>query len=31
VGRSTTQSMVSSSILILATDFLLTKLFMAFP
>ena len=29
VGRSATQSMVSSSILILATDFLLTKLFMA--
>jgi phospholipid/cholesterol/gamma-HCH transport system permease protein len=31
VGLSTTQSMVSSSILILASDFLLTKLFMAFP
>lgn len=31
VGVSTTQSMVSSSILILASDFLLTKLFMAFP
>lgn len=31
VGRSTTQSMVSASILILASDFLLTKLFMAFP
>ncbi|MGH7255596.1 MAG: MlaE family ABC transporter permease [Nitrospirales bacterium] len=31
VGLSTTQSMVSSSILILATDFLLTKLFMAMP
>ncbi len=30
VGTSTTQSMVSSSILILATDFFLTKLFMAF-
>lgn len=30
VGLSTTQSMVSSSILILGTDFLLTKLFMAF-
>jgi phospholipid/cholesterol/gamma-HCH transport system permease protein len=30
VGVSTTQSMVSSSILILATDFLLTKLFIAF-
>jgi phospholipid/cholesterol/gamma-HCH transport system permease protein len=30
VGRSTTQSMVSSSILILAMDFLLTKLFIAF-
>ncbi len=29
VGVSTTQSMVSSSILILATDFLLTKIFMA--
>lgn len=29
VGVSTTQSMVSSSILILATDFLLTKFFMA--
>ena len=29
VGRSTTQSMVSSSILILGTDFLLTKFFMA--
>lgn len=29
VGVSTTQSMVSSSILILATDFFLTKLFMA--
>jgi phospholipid/cholesterol/gamma-HCH transport system permease protein len=31
VGVSTTQSMVSSSILILASDFFLTKLFMAFP
>jgi phospholipid/cholesterol/gamma-HCH transport system permease protein len=31
VGSSTTQSMVSSSILILASDFFLTKLFMAFP
>src|SRR5919106_2743622 len=31
VGASTTQSMVSSSILILGSDFLLTKLFMAFP
>jgi phospholipid/cholesterol/gamma-HCH transport system permease protein len=31
VGTSTTQSMVTSSILILATDFLLTKLFMAIP
>jgi phospholipid/cholesterol/gamma-HCH transport system permease protein len=31
VGLSTTQSMVSSSILILGSDFLLTKLFMAFP
>ena len=31
VGLSTTQSMVSSSILILATDFFLTKLFMAIP
>ncbi|MGH7230657.1 MAG: MlaE family ABC transporter permease [Nitrospiraceae bacterium] len=31
VGVSTTQSMVSSSILILGSDFLLTKLFMAFP
>ncbi|WP_447972518.1 MlaE family ABC transporter permease [Nitrospira sp. Kam-Ns4a] len=31
VGVSTTQSMVSSSILILATDFFLTKLFMAMP
>jgi len=30
VGVSTTQSMVSSSILILASDFLLTKLFIAF-
>jgi len=30
VGTSTTQSMVSSSILILASDFLLTKLFIAF-
>jgi phospholipid/cholesterol/gamma-HCH transport system permease protein len=30
VGVSTTQSMVSSSILILASDFFLTKLFMAF-
>src|SRR5919204_3617918 len=30
VGGSTTQSMVSSSILILASDFLLTKLFIAF-
>jgi phospholipid/cholesterol/gamma-HCH transport system permease protein len=30
VGISTTQSMVSSSILILGSDFLLTKLFMAF-
>ncbi len=29
VGLSTTQSMVSSSILILATDFFITKLFMA--
>jgi phospholipid/cholesterol/gamma-HCH transport system permease protein len=29
VGVSTTQAMVSSSILILATDFLITKLFMA--
>ncbi|MGQ0810971.1 MAG: MlaE family ABC transporter permease [Nitrospiraceae bacterium] len=31
VGTSTTQSMVFSSILILASDFFLTKLFMAFP
>lgn len=31
VGASTTQSMVSASILILASDFFLTKLFMAFP
>lgn len=31
VGLSTTQSMVSSSILILATDFLVTKFFMAIP
>lgn len=31
VGASTTQSMVSSSILILASDFLLTKIYMAFP
>lgn len=31
VGVSTTQSMVSSSILILASDFFMTKLFMAFP
>jgi phospholipid/cholesterol/gamma-HCH transport system permease protein len=31
VGLSTTQSMVSSSILILACDFLLTKVFMAMP
>ncbi|MGH7164943.1 MAG: MlaE family ABC transporter permease, partial [Nitrospiraceae bacterium] len=31
VGMSTTQSMVSSSILILSCDFFLTKLFMAFP
>jgi phospholipid/cholesterol/gamma-HCH transport system permease protein len=31
VGVSTTQSMVTSSILILSSDFLLTKLFMAFP
>jgi phospholipid/cholesterol/gamma-HCH transport system permease protein len=30
VGISTTQSMVSSSVLILASDFLLTKLFIAF-
>jgi phospholipid/cholesterol/gamma-HCH transport system permease protein len=30
VGVSTTESMVSSSILILASDFFLTKLFMAF-
>jgi phospholipid/cholesterol/gamma-HCH transport system permease protein len=30
VGRSTTQSMVSSSILILVSDFFLTKIFMAF-
>jgi phospholipid/cholesterol/gamma-HCH transport system permease protein len=31
VGLSTTQSMVSSSILILSSDFFLTKLFMALP
>lgn len=31
VGVSTTQSMVTSSILILGADFLLTKLFMALP
>jgi phospholipid/cholesterol/gamma-HCH transport system permease protein len=31
VGASTTQSMVSASILILATDFFITKIFMAIP
>lgn len=31
VGISTTQSMVSASILILATDFFITKIFMAIP
>ncbi len=31
VGASTTQSMVSASILILANDFFITKLFMAIP